>query len=220
MRGPTLTETASAATATAELASRLGVAVVPLRVVDAAELSPSIRRIKLAADVLADIAFEPGQDLMLSVDPSGGARRRYTIRSLDRRARTVDLDVVVHGDGPGASWARSAQPGDRLEAIGPRGKVTLRRDAAWHLFVGDETFLPAALAMIEALRVDGVARAVIEVDGPADEQMPRTVADAEIVWLHRHGAAPGDPTLWRRRWPRSCCHPGAGMPTWGASCGR
>ncbi len=86
--------------------------------------------------------------------PLGGDRvvnRRYTIRSFDPAQRAVTIDVSLHGAGPGTDWISAARAGDRIDAIGPRGKITVRPEADWHLFVADETGLPGVLAMIEAL---------------------------------------------------------------------
>jgi len=63
----------------------------------------------------------------------------------------LTLDIVLHGDGPGERWVRSARPGDKIEGIGPRGKITTSAAADWHLFIGDESALPAMFAMTEAL---------------------------------------------------------------------
>lgn len=41
--------------------------------------------------------------------------------------------------------------GDRVDGVGPRGKVFLDPDAHWHLFLGDESAAPASLNMLEAL---------------------------------------------------------------------
>src|SRR5258708_12613444 len=78
-------------------------------------------------------------------------RRRYTIRHLDPDARLLTLDIVLHGDGPGERWVRSARPGDRIEGIGPRGKITASATADWHLFIGDESAPPAPFVMTHAL---------------------------------------------------------------------
>ena len=96
--------------------------------------------------------------------------RRYTIRAFDPTCAAVTIDVSLHGAGPGTDWIRSSRIGGRIDAIGPRGKITLREDADWHLFVGDETALPGALAMIEALPPLSVAVTLLEIDTPADEQ--------------------------------------------------
>jgi NADPH-dependent ferric siderophore reductase len=117
-------------------------------------------------------------------------RRRYTIRSHDRAAGVIAVDVVLHGDGPGARWAATARPGARVEAIGPRGKITVVPDAAWHLFVGDESFQPAAFAMTEAAPAASSALLVLEVDGPGDRQPLHAPALDRITWVHRDGAPP------------------------------
>src|SRR5882724_8177818 len=95
-------------------------------VVDSARLTPHLQRLRLTAPQLDGFGYLPGQDVMLLVAVEGNrpVRRRYTIRRLDAAARLLTLDVVLHGDGPGERWVRSARSGDRIEGIGPRGKIT------------------------------------------------------------------------------------------------
>lgn len=170
-----------------------------LQVTEAGSVTPTVHRIVVTAPGMEGLRYAPGQDLMLRV-PLPGERvvnRRYTIRAFDPGAGTVTLDVSLHGAGPGTDWIRSAAVGDGIDAIGPRGKITVRADAPWHLFVVDETGLPGALAMIEALPAGSVARAVLEVDTPADEQAPRSsdAEDVHLQWVHRDGRrVPGDPS--------------------------
>ncbi len=171
-----------------------------LEVIDAGPLTPSIHRLVLTAPGIDSLHYAAGQDLMLRVPLAGDriVNRRYTIRKLDPISAAVTIDVSVHGAGPGTDWIRAAQIGDRIDAIGPRGKITVRSDADWHLFVVDETGLPGTLAMIEALPPGSRATAIAEVDTPADEQRPDT-SQAEAIdlrWLHRlDGSVPGDPVL-------------------------
>jgi NADPH-dependent ferric siderophore reductase len=157
-------------------------------------VTPAMQRVRLTADGLEDVQVDPGQDLMVAVPAEGQQhfRRRYTIRRLDRDARAVDLDIVLHGDGPGARWAAGVRPGDRVEAIGPRGKITLAPDADWHLFAGDESALPATFAMAEALPAGSVAVVVLEVAGPQEQQDLRSPADIRLHWLHRGSAEAKD----------------------------
>ena len=110
----------------------------------------------------------------------------------------MTIDVSLHGAGPGTDWIRAAGVGDRIDAIGPRGKVTPRMEADWHLFIGDETGMPGALAMIEALPSASTVKALLEIDTPADEQEPATRAEQqlELRWAHRLGhSVPGDVSL-------------------------
>jgi NADPH-dependent ferric siderophore reductase len=180
---------------TSALVARLGpeVSAWDLEVTGTEAVTPTMRRIRLTAPGLADLSYLPGQDFMLTV-PAGAAsfRRRYTIRSFDQDAPSVDIDVVLHGDGPAAAWAASAQPGSRIEAIGPRGKVVVDADAAWHLFAGDDSAVPASLAMAESLGDPALALVVLEVDSADDEQQIHTADGREVPvhWLHRAGADP------------------------------
>ena len=173
-------------------------ALWPLDVMEAGALSPSFRRVVLTAPGIEGLQYTPGQDLMLRVPLAGDkvVNRRYTIRKFDPAERRVVIDVSLHGKGPGTDWIAAAGTGDRIDAIGPRGKVTLRPDADWHLFVVDETGLPGALAMIDALPAGSVATAILEVDTPADEQEPEAAHGdrLDMRWVHRSGrSVPGDP---------------------------
>ena len=171
-----------------------------LEVMEAGALTPTLYRVVLTAPGLEGLRYMPGQDLMFRVPRDGDrvVNRRYTIRAFDAMRAAVIIDVSLHGAGPGTDWIRGARIGDQIEAIGPRGKITLREDADWHLFVGDETGLPGALAMMEALPSDSCATALLEIDTPADEQQPnsREMPRLELHWLHRSGrSVPGDASL-------------------------
>jgi NADPH-dependent ferric siderophore reductase len=182
----------------AELSGPLaGTRKLQFEVTETDRLTPSIQRITLTAPELAGFRYDPGQDVMLLVGAEGArpVRRRYTIRSLDRAALTLTLNVVLHGDGPGERWIRAARPGDRIEGIGPRGKVTASPAADWHLFMGDESAMPAILAMSQALPGDADATLVIEVPTPQDELEPLGPARIRVSWLHRLDRPAGQPEL-------------------------
>jgi NADPH-dependent ferric siderophore reductase len=161
------------------------------------QLSPHMQRLDLTAPELDGFTYSPGQDVMLLVAAEGirPVRRRYTIRRLDSAARQLTLDVVIHGAGPGERWIRAAKPGDRIEGIGPRGKISPSPDADWHLFMGDESAMPAILAMTESLPGDSNATIVLEIPDPEDEQEVLAAARTRVSWLHRLSRPAGDPTV-------------------------
>ncbi|GAA3644494.1 siderophore-interacting protein [Nonomuraea antimicrobica] len=112
--------------------------------------------------------------------------RTYTVRAWDPDSRELTLDFVVHGDeGLAGPWAERAAPGDELLILGPGGGYAPDPGAGWHLFVGDESALPAIAASLEALPVGARAHALIEVDAPEDEQKLLTPADVLVSWIHR-----------------------------------
>lgn len=177
--------------------SLAGTRKLAFKVVETEQMSSSMQRITLTAPELDGFSYAPGQDVMLLVAAEGSKpiRRRYTIRSLDRAALTLTLNIVLHGQGPGERWLRSARPGDSIEGIGPRGKITTSPTADWHLFMGDESAMPAILTMTESLPADADATLVIEVPDPDDEQEPFAGARTRVSWLHRLGGKAGEPAL-------------------------
>jgi NADPH-dependent ferric siderophore reductase len=167
-----------------------------LSIANVVDVGPRMRRITVAGEALATFVALPGQDVVVHVSDGhgGGVSRRYTIRNLDAAARQLDLDVVMHGHGPGASWAASVAIGDGVEVFGPRGKVRLA-DAGWQLFAGDESAIPAIAEMISVLPAGTAVVALIEVTDAADEQPIRAAGPVDVRWLHREAIPPGESEL-------------------------
>jgi NADPH-dependent ferric siderophore reductase len=161
-------------------------------VVGTEQLTPRMRRVTVQADGMRGVTTRPAQDVELLLREGTGRRvkRRYTIRHARPDAGELDLDVLLHGDGPGARWGQSARPGDEIEFQGPRGKLELR-PASWHLLVGDESALPAIAAICEAIDGREPAVAVIEVQEQSDEQPVL----ADVRWVYRHDAPAGGADL-------------------------
>jgi NADPH-dependent ferric siderophore reductase len=172
----------------AALAVRLGATRMDLTVQRVQQLSPTMVRVELAGDALRGLAHEPGQDLMLTADAAPPVlRRRWTIRQLDRDAGVVAVDVVLHADG-GVSRLHDATPGDVVEAIGPRGKVHLAPGAKVHHFLGDQSFLPAAFVMAEAVQATARAVVTLTVPGEADRlDLDAAAVPAGPVWVDAAG---------------------------------
>ena len=161
-------------------------------VVAVADVTPRMRRITVVAPTLDGSALRPAQDveLFLREDTGRRVKRRYTIRQARPDAGEIDLDVLVHGHGPGSAWGATVTSGSEVEFAGPRGKLDLT-PAAWHLLAGDESALPAIAAICEALPSGEPAIAVIEVTDAADE----VALPADVQWVHRGAIAPGSADL-------------------------
>ncbi|MGX1030395.1 siderophore-interacting protein [Streptomyces sp. SAI-097] len=129
--------------------------------------------------------------------------RSYTLRALrrdgDGHTAEVDIDFVLHGvapgsgidAGPAARWAADAAPGDRVLLLGPavadNRAIRFRPPEDTDLVViwGDETAVPAACAIVEALPAGTRARVWLEVPHADDVQHLSTAADSEVTWLVR-----------------------------------
>jgi NADPH-dependent ferric siderophore reductase len=121
--------------------------------------------------------------------------RDYTPRAWDVSEGWIDIDFVLHGDGPASGWAASAGIGSKLAIGGPRGSVVVPTSYDWYLLVGDETALPTLGRRIEELPEGARVLAVIEVADAAEEQRFDTRTDLSLTYLHRNGRAAGTTDL-------------------------
>jgi NADPH-dependent ferric siderophore reductase len=158
------------------------------------QLTPRMTRVRLVNDALAKLSAVPGQTLKIYVPDLVSGRpvsRDYTVRDYDAAQASLDIDFVLHGEGPAANWARRARPGERLEFAGPSGRYRPDPHADWHLFAGDETALPAIQAYVAMLPAGACASLYIEVADAAEQQPLPGVAAPAVHWLHRGDRAPG-----------------------------
>lgn len=194
---------------------------VKLQVVRAEQISPRLRRVVLGGPEFGDYlerdieatdkyvklvylreGFDYPEPLDLNVirdslpTEARPILRTYTIRWVDPVAEELAIDFVVHGDeGIAGPWAAAAHPGDSIYLRGPGGAYAPKPESDHHLFVGDESAIPAISASLEALPEGTSATAFIEVDGPADEMDLATQATLDLHWLHRAPEHPGATTL-------------------------
>lgn len=115
--------------------------------------------------------------------------RDYTPRRVDREAGELDIEFVLHGDGPAGLWAAQARPGQLLGFGGPRGSFVVPTGFDWHLLVGDDTALPAIARRLEELPAGTRAIVVAEVADASAQPALSSAAALQVHWLHR-GSAP------------------------------
>ncbi|MBB1631045.1 siderophore-interacting protein [Cupriavidus sp. UME77] len=185
-----------------------------LQVVRTQAVSPQLLRVTLAGEDLkgfVSASFDdhikvffpaPGQSkpALPELGPNGPvfpegqpkpAARDYTPRRYDAAAGELDIEFVLHGDGPASTWAAQAAPGQYLGVGGPRGSFVIPEGFDWHLLVGDETALPAIGRRLGELPSGVRALVVLAVDNAAAEIPLPSRADVEIRWQHRD-SAPAD----------------------------
>ena len=176
-----------------------------LRVVD---LTPRMRRItvggpelagfvSLGADDHVKLLFPQNaaeqaamENLVLGAGKDNGpmpAMRDYTPRRYDLDALELDIDFVLHGDGPASTWAEQARPGQFLHIGGPRGSMIVPDIFDSYLLIGDETALPAIARRLEELAPNRRALVVIEVENGAEQQRLESPAQVDVIWVLREG---------------------------------
>jgi NADPH-dependent ferric siderophore reductase len=115
--------------------------------------------------------------------------RDFTPRRFDRRTGELDIEFVLHEAGPATSWAAQARAGQTLSIGGPRGSMIIPTAFDWHLFIGDDTALPAIARRLEEL--PGTARAIVlaEVADASAHVNFESRANLQVTWVHRTGSA-------------------------------
>jgi NADPH-dependent ferric siderophore reductase len=114
--------------------------------------------------------------------------RTYTVRWSDGDARELAIDFAIHGEeGIAAPWAIGAKPGDRLYVLGPGGAYQPRHDADWHLFMGDESALPAIAAAVDQIRDTRPMYLIVELAHIDDCTYLDLPSRAVVRWLVRGG---------------------------------
>ena len=177
-----------------------------LRVVD---LTPRMRRITVGGAQLAGFISLGSDDhvklffpqtaeelaTLENLELSAGMKsktmppmRDYTPRRYDLETLELDIDFVLHGDGPAATWAAQARPGQWLYIGGPRGSMVVPDMFDSYLLIGDETALPAIARRLKELPANRRALVVVEVENAAEEQTLNSAASVEVIWVHRDGS--------------------------------
>ncbi|TDV70118.1 siderophore-interacting protein [Pseudomonas sp. LP_7_YM] len=113
------------------------------------------------------------------------AMRDYTPRRYDAESGELDIDFVLHGHGPAATWAAQAQAGQFLHIAGPRGSMIVPDMFDSYLLIGDETALPAIARRLEELPDNRRALVVVEIEDTAERQALTSAAQVEVIWVVR-----------------------------------
>ena len=173
-----------------------------LRVID---LTPRMRRITLGGPQLQGFVSQGTDDHVKLIfaqtaeeqaaletfvpgTPSDGpspAMRDYTPRRYDSEAGELDIDFVLHGEGPAATWAAQAKPGQSLYIAGPRGSMIVPDIFDSYLLIGDETALPAIARRVESLPANRSALVVVEIADSSEQQTLHSQAQVDVIWIVR-----------------------------------
>lgn len=109
--------------------------------------------------------------------------RDYTPRRVDPVTGEFDLEFVLHGSGPAAVWARSAQIGDLLAVVGPKSSLVLPEDIETMVVIGDESALPAVGRFFEERPTAAPVQAVLfTVDDSARQPLAERAGD-RVHWI-------------------------------------
>lgn len=179
-----------------------------LEVQGKSRLSPRLLRVTLGGDQYSELRRNHHVDayvkLLIASEESGllppydldeirasapehlPARRTYTVRHWDDAAQTLDIDVVLHGEGDAgvaARWADAAQPGDRIALSGAGGGYSPDPEQSFHLLIGDHATVPAIAAAVESMEPAARGLALIHLDHEEDVLPLEHPEGVELRWL-------------------------------------
>ncbi|MEW5810325.1 MAG: siderophore-interacting protein [Actinomycetota bacterium] len=146
-------------------------------IVDTRALSSRLQRIVLRVDDPDALEVRPAADSAVGVyfapgDHPDGEGRNYSVRYQDGALLT--LDIALHRQGPGSSWASTAAVGHRVVLDHARAWYRPPSGIRWQLLVTDLSGLPAAARIIEELPEGIAATVVAEVPAAEDlDYLPR-----------------------------------------------
>ncbi|WP_331766895.1 siderophore-interacting protein [Embleya sp. NBC_00896] len=146
-------------------------------VAETEQVTPRMRRVRISGDAVRGLAHVPGQQVRVHMGDllsprtwthPGDLLRTYSVWRYDPAAGDLDLCVMDHGDGPGARWGRALTVGQEVRFGKPEGSFTVRADAPYHVFAGEETASVAIGAMLAALPADAAVHGAVETATPED----------------------------------------------------
>jgi len=123
--------------------------------------------------------------------------RNFTIRRARPERHEVDIEFALHAGSPASSWACGARPGDPAGIFDMGLTYLPPAHAEWQLLAGDESAVPAILAILEDAPRDLVAEVFLEVPETADIRDAAAPAGVRVHWLPRDepGRLPGSLAL-------------------------
>jgi NADPH-dependent ferric siderophore reductase len=112
--------------------------------------------------------------------------RDYTPRRYDAARNELDIDFVLHGEGPASTWAEQVKVGDLIGVGGPRGSMVVPDDYDHYVLVGDETALPAIGRWLEEMPTTTPVTVLIEIAATEERQ----VLARDVHWVIRGKSTP------------------------------
>ena len=163
-------------------------------------LSPAMRRITLTgaelegfppvgpASYIKLIFPEPGQTEPVRPLPDGPravSMRTYTPLAVRPDRLEIDVDFVLHGEGPASTWAAQARLGQVLYLMGPGPHYLPDASCMQYLLLADDSALPAVETILAALPESARAQVLLEVISDAEQRPLHSAAQLEVTWLVR-----------------------------------
>jgi NADPH-dependent ferric siderophore reductase len=132
-------------------------------------------------------------NLFVYADGTRATMRTLTPLRFDPDQLQLDVEIILHGDGPLSEWAAAAVPKAATAVSGPGRGYTIDPAMRTYVLAGDESALPAISTLLPALPPDASVTVLAEVaHTDAQVDLP-SHPGADVHWHVRAAdATPGD----------------------------
>ena len=110
----------------------------------------------------------------------GHTARHYTVSGVTPGG--FEVEVALHGHGPGSAWGASVAVGDTVRVSAPKAYCLAPAPHVPRVLIGDAAALPAVARILAEARADERFRVVIELASQDDARSLPTMAEASIDW--------------------------------------
>ena len=151
------------------------------------QITPQMVRLTLAFDEgsewqttgLADefIHVDVGAE---TLDADGHSERHYTVSGLVDGG--LELEVFLHGHGPGATWGRDAAIGDKVKISDGFGYYKVPADAGTRVLIGDLTAVPAIARILNEASERERFHIVVELPAMSEARDLPSAAAVSVDW--------------------------------------
>ncbi len=170
------------------------------------QVTPGLIRISCSGPELAQFAqpkpaghiklfFPPVGVVWPSKDPASDIprppSRTYTPRRFYPAQNRLEIEFVRHGHGLASTWAEKARIGERVLIGGPGGGYPVPEGLRNIIIIADDSAIPGAGMVLEALPAGCEAQVICEVENSAEERALSPTVACDPIWLHRAGQLPG-----------------------------
>ncbi|WP_062205628.1 siderophore-interacting protein [Demequina salsinemoris] len=133
------------------------------------------------------IHVEVGAENMDAGD--GHSSRHYSVSKV--LSDGFEMEIALHGHGPGALWGQQVRPGDAVDVSEPKAYYAPPSAAHRRVLVGDATALPAIARILAEANPDERFSVVIELASLVDKRELPSAAEVSVEWrLGGNGYAP------------------------------
>ena len=115
-----------------------------------------------------------------TLDIDGHSERHYTVSGVFEGG--LEVEVFLHGHGPGSTWGRTAQIGDTVAVSDPWEYYEVPEGAETRVLIGDLTALPGIVRILGDASADETFRVIVEVPSLEESRELVSAARVDVQW--------------------------------------